>query len=151
MADFSTLFDEVKSRLATLFPSHTLITDPYELLNNKSFQMQQGYGLGIVPAGDNTELFLSKQTSYNVQLLVPIVRQYIGTHGDSSSRETVEKALMGDWEVLADDCHRNNMEISGTNIKGTSFDGIEALATEDGAKFFRAINVNLELEYVRNP
>lgn len=149
MADFATIFDEVKARLAVLFPSHTVITNPYDLEANKSFQLQKGYGLGIAPAGNNTELFLSKQRSYNIELIIPIVRQYIGTHAEITSRETVEKALLSDWEILADDCHLNNLEISGVNANGTSFDGIQTVITEDGSKFFRAINVNLEIEYTR--
>lgn len=146
MTNGADIFDAIVTRMATLLPSHHRIPNPYELSENNGRILEQGWGLGISPGGENTNRFSCATRSLRVTFQLSITRKFYATEHDAAAKAYADKLLLTDFETVLDDSWKNNMGLAGLQLT-PGFIGIVSIFTDKD--LYRSLNSNLTVEYFR--
>jgi len=107
MSVISTAYDNIVSRLATIYSSSTYkkLVNPYVLELNDTLSLNRGYSFSVGP-GVNTKKLVGDTVTLQkeFQLINTIVNR--GTERDVTIRETAEKNLLEDQFLAIDSFHR---------------------------------------------
>lgn len=146
MTEISTIYDGLVTRLAALLPNHKRLTDPYNLDNNSTTFLNQGWGLAV-GQGENTERQVSCQSSVRRTFQVPITRHYAATAHAVTAKATVEKLLLEDLQIIYDDAQENGLNVANLTLAVTD-DGITEVFAEESP--YLSVTVIVSVEYLRN-
>lgn len=146
MTDFADVWDDIVTRIGQLLPNHRRLPDAYAVEANDDLYLGLGWSLAISP-GTNPERWLSKHKSIIVDLDLRITRKSFGLDHNPADKQDAEIDLFGDFELVYDDVHNNNLNAAGAIIKVLSFTGIEAVDTD--RENFRVLTATLTVEYFR--
>lgn len=123
--NFTTAYDLVVARIATLLPNHTRLRDPYNLDQNPDSFLEQGWGLAIGPGGENSARLVGPKRTTIIQFLLHITRRSYALDMDPVGKATTDKNLLEDLRAIIDDIWLNNFNISGSPlIKFEGFAGV---------------------------
>lgn len=134
MSNYSTVFDGVISRLASLYPSKTIIPNPYSLEDNQHTFLRDSYGLRLGPS----ETFTRSMNHYtfNVSYNFVYAREHIYLTNDETSFNDTVKLLIEDYRALHKDICAQEM------LVGDYVDKIEFTGLSD-PQFIRLEEFNL--------
>jgi hypothetical protein len=98
MSNISTIFDLIKTQLATALPSHELYLDPNFIQSEDELRLEKCYGITMGQA----TIFSVKNVdiAFRRQFTVSITRRNYSIRTLSSDRETVEKNLLEDQVLV---------------------------------------------------
>lgn len=99
MSAITTIFDSISSLLATTYPSHLLLVNPWELDLNDNLLLNQGVGF-YFGSGINTNRVLDCKLSISREIIIRLTRVQRGTDRDITIRQSTEKLLLEDQKTL---------------------------------------------------
>jgi hypothetical protein len=149
LATISTIYDAINTVLATKLPQHRQLPNPYEVTQNTYLHLNKAYGIGVGP-GQDTERYVGCLITWEQVHQIILVRRIVTTQNNTVARETLEKDLLEDWDILRKAFYLDNT-LSGSAIKTTvtSHSGINFI---DGDKLkFLGLEIQLVVEYQENP
>jgi len=131
MSNISTAFDNFKTRLSTLLPSHVELTNPYSVEQNTEGALNQGYGVILGPGSNSKRLVgckLSVVRSFNLVL----TRKFYAQELNITGKETTAKDLFEDQKLVIADTEKNPTIGSSAiaKIEYESDNGLEFVLTE---------------------
>lgn len=124
---FSNVFDSLVTRLASLYPSKTIIPYPYSLADNPNQFLVNGYGLKI-GSGSNSDLTTDYSSAVDRSVSVVLTREVYGFTGIQTNLNTQIKALFDDMYDLKNDLldlSRVSPMFNGEAIEYENDSGIE--------------------------
>lgn len=147
MTNGADIFDGIVTRLATVLPSHKRLPNPYDLNENIGQLLEQGWGLGISPGGENTHRFSCTTRSLQVTFQIAITRKYIALENDAAAKALADKNLLSDFEAILDDSWKSNFGLDNVMNLVPGFSGIQTVfANKDQ---YRCALVTMTVEYSR--
>lgn len=148
MSAITTIFDLLVTRIGTVLPNHTRLTNPYDLTQNNERFLKQGWALGFGPAV-NTKRLLSCQFSTQRDFVLSITRQYYAREFDITSKATTEKAILEDLYTLRLDLEKNSTLNDGVYIVTYEGDnGIQSVFS--GKDVWLYTQIRLTVDYFEN-
>jgi len=96
MSKISTIHDQLISLLGTLFSDKQELVDPYELENNDSIILANGYGITIDNAIRSEGAILERYIVFERDVNLILTEKTFGSERDVVARETVEKNILED-------------------------------------------------------
>lgn len=143
--DFSTGYDAIVARIATLLPDHHRLPDAKALDKNPDTFLKQGWGWGLAEGGQNTFRFLSCKLSMGINFTLAITRKSFALELDPVKASQAEKDLLEDLRAILTDIEQNNFNIAGSPLlKLVDFSGVLPVKTESDSYLSIVINVNAE-------
>lgn len=106
MSKISTIYDNVKTRLSTVFPDHYELHNPRNIELNNRLWLTQGQGV-LFGSASNTERNLSCRLSIQRDMTITLTRQIYGTDQDLTAKSNTEKQLFEDQYLLIDDLEKD--------------------------------------------
>jgi hypothetical protein len=149
MAKISTIYDKIVDVLEANLSGHTRMPNPYEVNANTYLHLNNGFGVGIGP-GQDTERYVGCLVTWEQSYSIILVRRVVTTQNNTTARETIEKDILADWDVLRKAFYLDNT-LSGNAIKTTvvSHGGVNFI---DGDRLkFLALEMQLVVEYQEDP
>lgn len=149
MGKILTIYDKIVDVLEAQLPSHTRMPNPYEVNANTYLHLNNGFGVGI-GAGQDTERYVGCLVTWEQSYSIILVRRVVTTQNNTTARETIEKDILADWDVLRKAFYLDN-SLSGNAIKTTvvSHGGVNFI---DGDRLkFLALEMQLVVEYQEDP
>lgn len=134
MSIASTAYDNLLSRLATLFPAvdgYKRLNNPYEPEQNPSIILAQGYGLAVGP-GVQSNRQLSSIVTTSRTFSVVLTRAADATEHDDTRQDDRAKELLEDAREVVNSFEREvRLENLDLNVKYESDGGIESITPDD--------------------
>lgn len=154
MSVISTAYDQMISRLGTLFPvtsaTYQRLSNPYDLESNASTMLDQGWGLAIGPGSNSNRNLCSVVTTVRTMNVV-LTRCADAGENDDTTRDGVVKALLEDARSVVNDFERNvRLDTSDTNCRFVSDGGVESFGGSEGSMYY-AIRLTFEAEIFDAP
>ena len=145
MSNISTIYDAIRTTMATLLPTHKELVNARQIEANDLLFMVKGQCVLIADAF-NTNRILSCKLSVSRNVIVTITRQVFGTDRDITKKVETEKALLEDHFILLNEFEKN-VTLNGVTAKITyvSDTGIEEIYTE--SLLFLMMQINFNFEY----
>lgn len=150
MSNISDAFDAIKTLVETTLPDHKQLTNPYDIGENTTDSLLQGWGLAL-NAGLNTQRELSCRLSLQRTISIPIARARHGSSLDTLKKETNEKLLLEDQFLIVKALEKDptvNDNATITRFVFTGDGGIETVYADSDA--YIVLISNFELEYFEN-
>lgn len=148
MSTISTIVDTIRTRLATVLPSHKKLKNNSNIILNDTLFLAQGQTLQVSSAF-NTNRVLGCQLSLTRSVVVSITRQSYGTLRDDALRETTEKALLEDHYLVVKDLEKDpDLNSTCARFVYVSDTGIQEIFIEELQ--FLMIQITFEFEYFEN-
>jgi len=146
MGNFSLIYDGLVSLIETKLPEYVRLSDPYDLTNNDSLRLGQGYALGISD-GENTERFITcDQLTTRRGFIIGLTRLYAANETDPAARAAIEKSIMEDirsiWKELQTTDHLNNVQVA--SVKYLADTGIEYVFDDSTSNISVVSSISLE-------
>lgn len=149
MTKIATIYDAIADIVETSLPGYTRLPNPYEVDENIYLYLQKGYGIAIGP-GFDTERYVGCLVSWERTFSIMIIHQLTTTQNNISTRETIEKSILDDHDVLRKafylNSHLNQNAIKSTIISDSGISFIVA----DSLKFI-GLEMVLSVEYQEDP
>lgn len=138
-------YDAIVTRMGTLLPNHTRLSNPYQLDQNTEPALKQGWGLKV-ESGSNTNRHVNCQLSIERTLTIAITRKYYAMELNAASKATTEKDLLEDQFIVVKDFEKNSA-LEGIVARAiyTSDTGILFVFNEE--KPFYKIETTFTIEY----
>jgi len=148
MSDISTIIDNMRTRVAAVFPTHKKLPNNRQIEENDTLFLSKGYAVAIGP-GANTRRLLSCKLSVNRAAIITITRAHFGVDRDTVVRDTLEKNLLEDQFLLIKDLEKDpSLDGFVAKINYSTDNGIEEVFVEQG--HFLMIQTVYEFEYFEN-
>lgn len=146
MSSISTIYDTLRTQLATTLSSHTELNNPYVLEDEADIMFDAGWTIGLFE-GENTNRNLCPKLSLSRNFTVTVTRRTFSPDRDITERVTAEKALFEDMiSVIQDLQCMEDANIS--KIEYVSDNGLEFLL---GDRFnILLIQATFNVEYFEN-
>lgn len=145
MSSITILFDEIKDRLETLFPTPTYreLIQPRILEQNDTLALKRGWGF-IVGPGRNQGTSLSDVVRFEREISIAQSIIHRGTDRDITIRETAEKTLLEDQFTLINSFIYDNF-VGLHNIDYLDDTGIDYVFVDQTN--YIAITTNFTIKY----
>ena len=144
---FTSVYDEIRTAISTLYSTKTEINNPYTLEENADIDMKDSWGIAI-RAGSNSNRVLCGQATVKRNIEVSLLKRVAMPEKDVTARITGEKALFNDQLDMIKYFEGSPTTTNTVNVRFISDSGIEFL---EGDRFgFLVLRSTLELEYVEN-
>lgn len=147
MSEITTIYEGILTKLASLYPSHRQLTNPYELTDNPDPELRQGYGLGA-GSGSNTERYVTGKTSVVRSFNIILTRIAYAADLNVTGKDTAIKQLLEDHHLLINESRRaDGWDLTGDYTVLKSYvtdDGVFSIKTEEG---YYGIQTTLNIEY----
>lgn len=140
----TTVFDDLLAKVEALLPNHTKIPDPYNLENNTSVFLEQGFGM-TVGGQDNSNRMISCKASTDHDFEIKISRKYYSLDSDTTAKDQTQKNLCEDFALLKLNIESDPTLANGGNIRWTGSSSIESVFTEKN--YFLSLTGNVSVEY----
>ena len=95
MSSISTIYDTLRSTLATTLPNHTELNNPYVLEDEADIMFDAGYTIGLFE-GENTNRNLCPKLSVSRTFTITLSRRTFSPDRDITERVAAEKNLFED-------------------------------------------------------
>lgn len=148
MSKATDVYDALAARLTAVFPSHTRLVNPYDIIENNKQDLEAGLGLQIGP-GVNTKRLLSCQLSVARDFIVKFTRIVRANQFDITSRVATEKQLFEDQKLLIDDVEGSPRLGDPTAVTLSAFEsdsGLEFIFADSNA--FIKLDTIIRVEYI---
>lgn len=136
MSHVTECFDLLNARLLALFPEaedYFKITNPYDLSQNSTHFLRQGWGLAVGP-GQNANLELSCSITIRREYRVILTRATESLELNVDTKDVVHKTLLEDgFAVIADFEREVRLDDDKYNVLFVSDSGIQSLQGENFA------------------
>jgi hypothetical protein len=99
MSDFSTAYDELRVRIASVLTTYTELNNPYVITDDSDLMFDSGWTVGIADAV-NTNRTICNKITFGRDLIITLTNRYYGTSRDISARVAAEKTLLDDQIAL---------------------------------------------------
>lgn len=149
MSKIEDIYDKLNAVVAATLPSYTRFPNPYAIDANTFLHLRQGFAVSVGPGAD-TERYLGCLITWQRDFTVTLVRQVMATQNDLPNRESLEKEILDDHDLLRKAIY-NNSNLDQNAIKTTlvSDSGLQFL---DGDRLkFLAIEMTINVEYEEQP
>lgn len=124
------IYAGVETILATIFPSHKKLVNPYKPEENDTLSLKRGYGFIFGPK-TREDLSTGRYEKFRVEVTVINTVVHRGTDRDTPIRETAEKLLLDDQYLLIDYFRLNTAPIQKAwEIRWENDNGIEPVFPE---------------------
>lgn len=120
MSKISTAHDALLTRLQALYPSHTRLTDPYDIQKNTDPVLKRGFGLAFGGLS-NTNRQVSCQFSYAVDFIVTFTIIMRANESDIAAKTTAIKQLEEDSLLIIRDVQEEPTLSDSNSIAIASF------------------------------
>jgi len=148
MSHISTIYDTVRTRMATLFPTYKELPYPGSLEFNDGLFLTNGWAVQIGDA-TNTRRLLSCQFSISRNLSITITRKSFAVDRDITTRVAAEKGLLEDQYTMIKDLEKDpDLASTLARIEYTSDLGIQTLFSEQ--LHYLYISSTFSIEYFEN-
>jgi len=149
MGKVSTVYDALTAVISGQLTSHTQLPNPYEVDKNTYLHLNKGFGVAVGPGAD-TERYVGCLITWQQAYSVILVRRIITTQNNLTVRQSIEKDVLEDWDLVRKACYNNNT-LGGEVIKTTVTDhgGINFIDA-DTLKFL-ALEMQVVVEYQEDP
>lgn len=145
MSQISTIYDNIQTAMATLFPTKLEMADPLNPENNDEKTLANGWGVHIGFAS-NTNRQLCDTYSLSRDIIITISKINAGSHRSLSIFDNTNKALLEELHQLIQTINSNTaIRNSVSVIDWISDNGIERFSGE--SKQFLIIRATFRLEY----
>lgn len=133
MSNFTTVYDRIRTELATLYPSKTELPYPYFLEGNPFGFLVDGYGLVVNESilGELNE-FCSSAVKHNISIV--LTREVVRMEGDVEPMHTQTKTLIEDLVSLRVKFLENEQLTIGSAIQAVNFVGMSPVIFINGDK-----------------
>lgn len=149
MSRISDIYDTIVSRLETLYPSHTKLTNPHKPEENNQKAMIQGYGLRFGVA-ENTNRCIGGKLSIQREVTVIFTRKIYAKEQDLPPKQTTEKTIFEDQYLMIKDAE-TYPDLEDTDIAKfvfTNDSGLEYIFTNKDN--FIKLETSFLMEYFEN-
>lgn len=145
MSAISNIYDAIKTRVATIYPTKRELSDSLFIDNNDELSLNDGYAIHF-GTGVNTNRQLGCQYSLQRVITITLTRLIKGTHKDIDKIETIEKLILEDHILLVKDFTENE-NIGAVVVKRdyVTDGGIERVFTDK--KNFIMMETTFQIEY----
>lgn len=144
MSIYSTLYDNMITRIEAVLPTHQRLHNSYALEQNNAQFLKLGYGLAI-NEGINSNRNVGCRLSIKQTLNVSITRKLYAREFDAVSKATTDKDLLEDALLIIKDFEINTtLNNSSSVIKFIQHSGINNIFVEKDN--YLSIQLNFELE-----
>lgn len=144
-----TIYDAIVDKIEGQLTSAKRLPNPYVMDENSFLMMDEGFGVAIGPSED-TNRSVGCIITCRREFIVRLVRKVTTTQNNITSRETIEKDILVDHDLLRKAFYLDTSlggEAMISTIQGDS--GINFI---DGERLkFLAIDLFLLVEYQENP
>lgn len=148
MSKVSDVYQAYLTKIGTLLPSHSRLSNPYKPDENPSILIKQGYGLQLGP-GTNTNRNMGCSLSVRREFTVVITRLYLAREDDGAAKAVTEKQLLEDAVLIQLDVERDpTINSTATSSFYISDGGIEYVSN-DTDRFLKT-EIKFESEYFEN-
>lgn len=148
MSQISTIYDAVRLRMATLFPTFKELPYPSSIEFNDSLFLTTGWAVQIADAF-NTRRLLSCQFSISRNITVTLTRQNFGLDRDIPTRIAAEKAILENHFTMVKDLEKDpDLASTLAKIEYQSDFGIQTLFNQQ--LHFLYIQSTFSIEYFEN-
>ena len=151
MSTISNAYDKIITRLSTILPSHTRLTNPYAPEQNIERTLTQGYGL-VMGSGERVPREIGCSNRYFVRrdFIVVLARKFFAKELNVEAKASVEKQLTEDLNLLVKD-FENSVDLNENQVFDFTYvgdGGIESVfADKDN---FLMIRATFRIEYHEN-
>jgi hypothetical protein len=146
MSDVSTIYDEVLVELAALYPNKKRLYNSYNLNDNPSYVLEDGYGLAI-GAGTFVDAEFNSVWE-NTSFIVPLTVQVIKTQENVTLMDDAIKTLLENLKSLQVLFCRSDQLGIQSNIESIQLGGRSAVEFILGdSEQFVTISQTLEITY----
>ena len=145
MSQVSTIYDNIQTAVAALFPSKLELSDPLIIENNDEKSLANGYGIHLSSA-TNTNRTLCDDYWVSREFVITLAKINAGTHKSNTIYDNTNKAILEELHVLIQTVNSNTaIRNSVSLIEWVSDGGIERLSGD--SKQFLIIRATFRLEY----
>lgn len=148
MSHVTECFDLLNARLLALFPEaedYFKITNPYDLTQNSSQFLRQGWGLAVGP-GNNSNRELDCSITINREYRVVLTRALESLELNVDTKDVVVKTLLEDaFDVIADFEREVRLDDDKYNVLFISDTGIQNLQGDDFSIIMVEMTFNVEI------
>lgn len=145
MSTISTIYDNFKTILSTIYPTKRELTNPFSIEKNADQLLTNGYGLQVGNA-TNTNREVCNKLSVARDFTITITKQVEGINKDTASLDSAEKALLEDHLLIISECQKNaQLNSICSKVNYTSDTGIVEIITDQ--KKFLMIQILISVEY----
>ena len=142
---FSSVYDELRTVLSTVFPDRTELNNPYVIEDDSDLMYDSGYTLGI-GTGNNSNRVICGKATVRRDFVVILTNRYTAPSRDIPARIAKEKQLLNAQQDLIKYMESNTSSANIVSMSYTSDNGIEFLA---GDRFgFLVLQSIVSIEYV---
>lgn len=131
MSAVSTMFDNLKTRVAAVLTGFNELPDAYAIEGNPDLYLKKGFSIGF-GAGVNSKRLQSNKMSIRREMVITISRALDATELDPSGKQTTAKQLLEDLRSVISDLELNSTLNNGQTIAG--FEADQGIQSVDGEK-----------------
>lgn len=147
MSKFSTVYDQLRTELATIFPNKTEIPIPESLTQNDDNLLRDGYGLIVGPSTQGIiDTFKDTSTIHSFDIV--LTRELIRLEHDTERKHTETKNLIEDLIGLRVSFLNFDQLTIEASIQKIDYNGMSEISFVNSDKFdiiSASINFNIEI------
>jgi hypothetical protein len=145
MSKITTVYDNLSTFLATLFPTHQEHVNPYALELNDQHTLEKGYSFILGP-GENTNELSDGTKSIQREVVINLSLRVFGAKEDIAIRKAAEKQLLEDQYSIIESIEEDpTLEPSLELIQFIGDNGVEMLFGEEAS--FIALKSTFNIRY----
>ena len=148
MSKITTIIDNIRTRVATILPTHKELPNNRTIGENDTLFLSKGRAVSIGP-GANTNRLVGCKLSIQRIVTVTITRAHFGVDRDTTVRNNLEKNLLEDQFLIIQDLEKDP-DVDGVTARMvySSDNGIEEVFGEQG--HFLMIQTIFDFEYLED-
>lgn len=152
MSNLSTLYDNIKTNLATILSAHTWLSEAEFINENQEQALRKGFAIQI-GAGIQGDLHIGCDVSVIREIIITVTREHFARELDRDAKYTVEQALLDDQLLVIKELEKDPSQEYGlqgqvANLKFISDAGIQRVFEDK--KNFLMIRSTFTLTYLEN-
>lgn len=146
MSNVSDIHAALKARMASLFPSKTIIPNPFDVADNSDNLLKDGYGIYYGPAGlADFDLGIHLQ-SYQREFNIVLAKKVYRLESNTDQFETVQLALIEDQNTIVNSfADIRSIDINVVRLEYVSDGGIEFVFNEKNN--YLALTTSFDVTY----
>ena len=144
----TTIYDQLKARIALLLPAYQQLANPYEVMENPSIVAKKAFGIGF-GSGVNSNRLVGCQLSIAREMTIVLIQLVPSLEQDVSKLSGIEKTILEDQVLLirflesGDYLNSSVSKLAYVSDTGVSYD-------QAGRGLFIVTEITAEVEYFEN-